>query len=105
MWAFNGAVWHNSDFVPAVLEQNMRTQNNEFLSVLNSVRRGEVSPQVSEFLNSKVSYEQDEFVGTRLFPRVYQVDQYNLERLKKIAGKMKEYASIYSGMGRNVERL
>lgn len=104
-WAFQEPIWAQSRFHPIVLEQNMRTKHNEFVKILNEVRLGKLTEQVESFLNSRLRQLDDNFQGTRLFPRRFQTEEYNLSRLMALEGEIFEFPSDYSGDEKFVETL
>lgn len=104
-WAFLDSVWEKTNFQPAVLRQNMRTGNAEFLEILNDIRRGEVNEKVERFLNRKALDSDETFEGTRLFPRRDQTDAFNSKELNKLPGKLSQFPTQYSGKPQFVEQL
>ena len=102
-WAFLDPVWQFTDFETVVLRQNMRTNDTEFLSILNDVRRGKVNDRVTTFLNQRKMIS--EFTGTRLFPLRKQTDSFNHLELEKIEGEEFVFPTIYSGVEKSVEQL
>ena len=101
-WAFLDEVWEQSEFQPVVLSKIMRTQNREFLEVLNSVRLGQVTNQVRNFLESRVVGEPTGDL-TRLFSHRGDVENYNLSKLEKIKGKTHKFTTTYKGKSKNIE--
>ena len=104
-WIFQSDVWHASNFRVVQLKQNMRTKNSDFLSVLNSIRIGEVNDGVSNFLNERCQDPGEDFEGTRLFPRRHQAEKFNSMRLDKISNPSVFFESTYTGAKRFVEIL
>lgn len=104
-WAFLHRVWERSNFKSVVLKQNMRSEDPEFLSILNEIRQGQVSEKVTQFLNQKKIEADDAFEGTRLFPRRNQTDAFNANELEKLDTQMYCFPAVYSGQERFVEQL
>jgi len=104
-WAFLDPVWRTTNFKTVVLKQNMRSGDSEFLSILNDIRRGEVSDRVEMFLNRCQLDRDDNFEGTRLFPLRQQTDAYNTRELDKLPGDLVIFPAQYSGNQRSVEQL
>ncbi len=102
-WAFLHPVWQESDFTPALLSTVMRTQDTEFLEILNFIREGIVNERVHAFLNNHVETETDGVEGTRLYPHRAQADAYNLRRLEEIPAPVHAIPTVYSGAERFVE--
>ena len=96
-WGFLHPVWEQSDFEPALLSTVMRTQDTEFLEILNFVRDGIVNERVYEFLTERVNTSTDGIDATRLYPHRAKADQYNLQRLHALPEK--EYAIQTRYMG------
>ena len=104
-WAFEHPIWHRSGLVPILLRQNMRTQEPEFLSVLNDIRMGLPSERVRDFLNSRQIEESQELIGTRLYPRRQQADHHNLYQLSLIENEHFEIRTEYGGSEEAVKRI
>jgi ATP-dependent DNA helicase PIF1 len=104
-WAFLDRVWQNSSFNSQVLKTIMRTRDEHFVKILDSVRQGIVSNEVAAFLKSKIASVSEDFEGTRLFPRRDQAENYNLTRLERISGKAHTSETIYAGDSKFIEDL
>lgn len=104
-WAFLHSVWQKSEFKSVVLRQNMRSQNAEFLSILNEMRQGLVTQNVENFLNQSLTSSNASFEGTRLFPRRHQADKFNEEELEKLDTQLYCFPAVYSGQARFVDQL
>lgn len=102
-WAFRHPVWEESDFEPALLSTVMRTQDTEFLDVLNFVREGIVNDQVHAFLHARTEMQTCDFEGTRLYPHRVQAEQYNLRRLESIPKKLRTFPTQYVGAEKYIE--
>lgn len=89
-WGFLHEAWEQSDFEPALLSTVMRTQDTEFLEILNFVRDGVVNDRVHEFLNRHIHASSETVDATRLYPHRAKADAYNVFRLQSLPGK--EYA-------------
>ncbi|OFZ22301.1 MAG: hypothetical protein A2X94_02290 [Bdellovibrionales bacterium GWB1_55_8] len=104
-WAFLDSVWHRSGFVPAILNEVMRTSEHRFLAVLNAVRNGEVDESVADFLTERSVPPPSADDVTRLFARREDVERYNLARLAELRGDTETFITVYSGKEREVERF
>ncbi len=102
-WSFLHAVWEASDFAPALLTTVMRTQDTEFLEVLNFVRNGVVNDRVHEYLNRRTRTTNDVIDATRLYPHRAKADQYNWLRLQAIPEKEYAIRTQYIGDDKYVE--
>ncbi len=96
-WAFLHPVWQESDFQPALLSTVMRTQDTEFLTVLNFVREGMTNDTVQEFLQRRMTVSDDSAEGTRLYPHRAQAEAYNRRRLDAIPNTLRSFPTHYSG--------
>ncbi len=103
-FCFENPVWEKSNFQVCHLQQNIRVQDNEYLSILNKVRIGLVDCEVTDFLNSRVNLEIDNET-TRLFPRREQVSDFNRQKLDALSGGEIRIPSIYYGSDQFVEGL
>ncbi len=104
-WAFKDPVWKRSGFVNCMLTKIQRSQDVEFLEVLNQVRVGDVTPQVQEFLDSRSADVSEAFSATRLFPRRNQTEKFNKIKLDEIESELVSFPSEYMGRARDVDKL
>lgn len=104
-WAFLDPVWERSEFRAAVLYETLRTADEEFIEVLNSVRIGKVTPSVTRFLSSKTKQLSPDTEGTRLFARKDTVEKFNLGRLEKIKSPQHSFPTLYSGKEVEIEKF
>ena len=96
-WAFLSPAWEKSDFKIAYLQTILRSQDKNFLEVLNFVRNGVVNETVSCFLNSKIQKNISNFKGTRLFSHKRSVEDFNLKELENIKSPLKSFETEYVG--------
>lgn len=96
-WAFLHEVWQESAFQPALLSTVMRTQESEFLTVLNFIREGTVNDQVRAFLDGRMQPLKDGDEATRLYAHRHKADSYNHERLHRLPGSARTYVTSYEG--------
>ncbi len=104
-WAFLDTTWARSEFEPAILREIMRSKDDEFLEVLNLVRKGVADRRVMDFLRSREIPDLPDFDGTRLFPHRGTTEEYNLAQLAKIDGEEVTLATEYSGKKESIESL
>lgn len=102
-WAFRHAVWQESDFQPALLSTVMRTQDIEFLTILNFIREGIVNERVEEFLNRHKAHSTAHVEGTRLYPHRAQAEAFNLQRLQAIPHPLRSFQTQYVGKEKFIE--
>ncbi len=102
-WAFLHPVWRESQFRPALLSTVMRTQDAEFLRILNFVRQGTLHPDVRTFLDERTGTSLDHDEGTRLYPLRSQADSYNLRRLEMIPHPATSFPTEYIGDERSMD--
>jgi ATP-dependent DNA helicase PIF1 len=109
-WAFLHPVWQGSDFQPALLSTVMRTQDLNFLTILNFIREGLVNGDVLRFLDQRTARrpagpgplpEHEE--GTRLYPHRAQAEEYNRQRLDAIPHPVRIIPTQFFGEERYVE--
>jgi ATP-dependent DNA helicase PIF1 len=104
-WSFMSHIWEQSGFQNVELLENQRTYDQNFLQVLNEVRKGTVNSFVKEYLDLKVRDHDEEDEGTRLFPRRDQSEFFNNKKLSQIPTAEVRIPSIYLGEERLVEAL
>lgn len=102
-WAFLHPVWQESGFQPALLSTVMRTQDIEFLRILNFIREGMVNDAVHAFLNHRITTSTERAEGTRLYPHRAQAEIYNRQRLEAIARPLRSFPTQYVGKEKFVE--
>ena len=94
-WAFEDRVWERTNFTPICLDTVVRTQDREFLEILNFIRRGVVNEQVRTFLNSRVVDEARDLDMTKLHSRRDFVERINLQKLNELPGEAKVFETVY----------
>ncbi len=104
-WAFLAEAWTRSYFKPAVLETMMRTNDVDFLNVLNFIREGVVNDEVRLFLNRRTDPGSDDLSATRLFARREPAETFNISKLGEIKKPVQTFATVYTGAERFVEQL
>jgi ATP-dependent DNA helicase PIF1 len=102
-WAFLHPVWPESDFQPALLSTVMRTQDLDFLAILNFVREGIVNDEVLRFLDQRTAPFLEPEEGTRLYPHRAQAEEYNRRRLNAIPHPVRSFPTQYVGEERYFE--
>ncbi|MBI3816577.1 AAA family ATPase [Candidatus Peregrinibacteria bacterium] len=102
-WAFLHPVWQESDFQPALLSTVIRTQDLEFLAILNFVRNGTMNDAVSAFLNQRTNRPSQNVEATRLYPHRAQAEEFNLKRLEAIPRPLRTFPTEYVGKQKFLE--
>ncbi|MBI3618690.1 AAA family ATPase [Candidatus Peregrinibacteria bacterium] len=102
-WAFLHPVWQESDFQPALLSTVMRTQDLEFLTILNFVRNGTMNDVVSSYLNQRTAPSSHSTESTRLYPHRAQAEEFNLKRLEAIPRPLQTFPTEYVGKNKFLE--
>lgn len=102
-WAFTHEAWQASDFQPALLSTVMRTNDTEFLRILNFIRVGTVNQDVCDFLNARMDIADDLSDATRLFPHRAQAEKFNQFRLESIDGPATGFETTYEGEERYID--
>ncbi len=103
-WGFLDPVWEFSQFEPALLKTTVRAQDHFFILILNQIREGSVTEELTNFLEARKQVP-DPFLGTRLFPYRRTTEQFNLECLEKLPAKEVEFKTEFLGEERYVEYL
>lgn len=104
-WAFLDDAWHKSGFVPLVLKTMVRSQDTDYLKMLNNVRMGIVDEDVRSYLNSKTSLDAHDTSVPRLFPHRATAENFNSKRLEEIKTPLHEFPTNYMGTSRGIEQL
>lgn len=105
-WCFLSGAWARSSFKRIALTEVKRTDDPQFLEVLEDIRWGRVTDRVEAFLNDKIAAE-GEIEGDvpHLFPRRAETDAHNRKRLEGIREPLIRIETEYGGDERYVERL
>jgi len=103
-WGFLGEAWAESEFLNFELQEVMRTEDQDFLRVLNKIRVGICDEEVSDFLEARLMEDVDVDVP-HLFSRRDQTEKFNLGRLAEIDEESRIYETKYSGDKTYVETL
>lgn len=96
-WAFLGETWQNSDFHSVYLQTMMRTEDAEFLKILDQIRYGEITTEVQDFLNQKIDVDCLDEEATYIFPRRVMAERYNNQRLAQIDAPLSDFPTEYTG--------
>ena len=82
IYAFESSAWNKFEFKSIILNDVKRTNNKEFINILEQIRKGVCSNEVVEYLTNlqKTSFI-EEIEPTYLFGRNYEVEQRNMQKL------------------------
>lgn len=98
-YAFESEVWEQAKFVTINLENVMRQEDEEFVSLLSRVRKGDMTDEDYELLMKKVSPCKSVEI-TRILTHNGAVDRWNDKRLGSLSGKSVTYKAKVSGGSR-----
>lgn len=104
-FAFESRAWKEAKFLICYLEEQWRQDDGSLLSILKSIRKGDIEegfPELEERL--EVTFE-DVVRPTRLFTHNADVDQINLEELDKLDSPLSAYSMLGKGKADLVEKL
>lgn len=105
-WCFRAPAWRRSQFRRITLREVKRTEDSEFLQVLEEIRWGRVTDRVRDFLDSRMALSEElESDVPHLFPRRNQTDAYNKNRLEQLHEPLKTFETEYSGEPFGMDRL
>lgn len=104
-WAFMHPVWYESGFRTVCLKTVVRTDEERLLRILDQVRSGNVTYEVTEFLEEKSCESDEEFDGTRLFAHRSSADRYNASRLNRLQFQEHVSTTEFGGDKASIERL
>jgi len=94
-WAFKHQVWADSNFIPVVLKKVMRTDEPEFLTVLNKIRTGNLDIPTMQWLDAlKVKRKTANIL--RLFSHRADTEKYNLDMLVQLPHPLQTVETKYS---------
>ncbi len=105
-WCFLSKTWQHSRFKKVILREVKRTNDAEFLEVLEDIRWGRSSERVHQFLNQRLLSSDDVISNVpHVFPRRAQTDAFNRARLSEIESESRFYPTDYGGKDIYIERL
>jgi len=105
-WCFLSDAWQRSQFEMIFLTDVVRTDDEDFLRILDQIRWGTVSKEVADFLNERVVDDAEiEPDVPHIFPRRAQTDAFNKERLAELPHPLQTYETEYGGADRYIEKL
>lgn len=91
-WVFNSETWQKLNLRCIELTQTVRTDNLQFIKILNKVRFGICDEVVGAFLNSRAtSKPSEEYEGTVLYATKEQVENHNKKKLASVDSKVVKF--------------
>jgi len=105
-WCFLSKAWERSQFKKVVLREVKRTDDADFLDVLEDIRWGKNSERVRMFLNERlITADEVDIDVPHVFPRRAQTAAFNRARLNEIESQSRFYETEYGGKDNYIERL
>jgi len=105
-WCFLSKAWERSRFKTVVLREVKRTDDADFLEVLEDIRWGKNTERVQTFLNDRlISAEEVQSDVPHVFPRRAQTAAFNRARLNEIESESRFYETEYGGKAIYIDRL
>ena len=107
-WAFANPVWEWSRFQTAHLRSQTRVRDPDHMRMLGYVREGRLNDESRRYLDARADFDradEDDYDGTRLFPRRDETERYNLKRLEAIDALASEFPSMFVGDERAIAQL
>ena len=104
-WAFLSEVWSRSNLQNIVLREVLRTNEPEYMDVLNQIRVGNVDESVKKFLADRKIRIGDEFQGSHIFPKKSQVYKFNSMKLAQIQSRSIKFVTEYRGSKDGIAQL
>jgi ATP-dependent DNA helicase PIF1 len=105
-FAFEASAWNKLHFLVCYLTEQHRQDDDRFLSVLDSIREGEVDPTtVSTIMARETDASELDDDIPRLFTHNVDVDRINSERLEGISSTTKRYVMNGTGAPLLIEGL
>lgn len=104
-WAFLDESWQKSEFASLILETVMRSEDKDYVRILNLVRDGIVNEDVKSYLDNRTNPIPGRVNVTHLFPHREKAESFNLDRLSELKKQLHQFSTAYSGNDRFVEQI
>jgi ATP-dependent exoDNAse (exonuclease V) alpha subunit len=105
-FAYNSRAWQDLDPAIIYLQEQYRQSDDEFLDILNKIRRDEVSRADAEKIAARFNAKLDGFDEiTELHTTNRDVDAINSRKLEELDGGAIEYSMTSTGSANYVDRL
>lgn len=96
-WAFLSDVWQRSAWKTEYLQTVLRTEDEEYLRILNFVRDGVVNEEVADYLEARTLIDEADLEVPYFLARRAQVDRYNADRLAAVPNREVVIPTEYTG--------
>jgi hypothetical protein len=104
-FAFHSPVWEQLRPLVCYLSEQYRQEDEQFLSVLSALRRGEVDEDIVACLHGRCVEPEEGAVATKLFPHNANVDVINDGELGKLESASRVYEMRSRGSRARIEGL
>lgn len=105
-FSYKAESWELAGFTICYLSENYRQKDNEYLEILNQIRRNKVSQTTIEKLLARKDKDPDSGIfPTKLFSHNADVDEINHQHLDKIKSSEEEFKMTSRGQANLVEAL
>jgi hypothetical protein len=105
LFAFHSESWKALNLKICYLSEQHRQNDLQYLEVLNSIRDGSVTKQITDLLESRFCKSENTELPTRLYSHNKNVDTENESELSKLSSKESKYEMISKGRKPLVEAL
>lgn len=97
-FAFQAPAWEKAKVATVELKKSFRQEDQQFVDMLNRIRRGETGEEILEFFNAAVGRELED--PTRLVPTNREADAINEQHFARWPGHEKLYRAELSSKGK-----
>lgn len=104
-FAFESNTWLGAHFLTCYITEQFRHDDELLLSLLSSIRRGEIEEEHYTLLGEQKEIEYENIEPTRLFTHNKDVDTTNAEKLKSLSGSVRKFTMESRGAKPLVEGL
>ena len=104
-FAYDSTAWQNLNLKICYLEEQHRQNDADYLAILNAIRANDVSPKLSQLLQSRLDQKINKIEPTKLYSHNVDVDEENERELAKLSGEVYQYYMTDKGKDRLVETL
>ncbi len=96
-WAFLTDVWQQSEWKTEFLKTILRSEDEEYIGILNYIREGIVNTEVENYLEARTLIDETDQDVPYFLARRAQVDRYNSDRLAALPNKEVILSTEYTG--------